>query len=163
MLIDAMIYLEDMVLLIAGDGDIKTQLRNRVIEKNLKLRIHFLGRIHPDALYPVTCSADIGVTLEEDMGLNYRYALPNKMFDYTQARIPVLCSDLPEMKMLVEKYSIGKVLTVRDPKALASLIMQMLQEKRQGKWQETLEKAAGELCWEKEQKVLSEILEGMNI
>jgi len=163
MLIDAMVHLEDMVLLIAGDGDITAQLKKRVIGNNLKQRIHFLGRILPDALYPVTCSADLGVTLEEDLGLNYRYALPNKMFDYIQARIPVLCSDLPEMKALVEKYSVGEVLTDRNPEALAGLIRQMLKECRQGRWQDSLEKAAGELCWEKEKEVLSRILDGMNV
>lgn len=163
LLIDAMIYLEDMVLLMAGDGDITLRLKDRVKEKNLDERIRFLGRVQPDALYPVTCSADIGVSLEEDLGLNYRYALPNKLFDYIQARIPVLCSDLPEMRKLVKKYGVGEILTERDPEALSAVIRKMLKERKQGKWQDSLDTAACELCWEKEQVVLNDILEELNV
>ena len=158
LLVRAMRFIDDAVLLMAGDGDIRKKLEKMVGDLKLGDRIHMLGRMHPEDLYPITSNADIGISLEEDLGLNYRYALPNKLFDYIQARIPVLCSDLPEMKAVVENYQVGIVTSERDPEALADIIKGMLHDRRQGRWRDSLEKAAEELCWEKESKVLDEMV-----
>ena len=56
-----------------------------------------------------TIQADVGISLEEDLGLNYRFALPNKVFDYIQAGVPVLVSDLPEVRSLVDQYGVGMI------------------------------------------------------
>lgn len=68
---------------------------------------------HPAAAQNVlldhTSSADFGVSLIEDSCLSYRYCLPNKLFEYLMAGLPVITSDLPEMKRLVESESIGLV------------------------------------------------------
>ena len=65
--------------------------------------------VPPDEVLDYTASADVGVTLVEDACLSYRYCLPNKLFEYVMARIPVVVSDLPEMKKLVNEYKIGAV------------------------------------------------------
>ena len=92
------------------------------------------------------------------MGLNYRYALPNKMFDYIQSQVPVLCSKLPEMTRVVESYGIGIATAEKDPEKLAGIIRYMLQERSHGAWREALRTAALELCWENEAKVYLELL-----
>jgi len=115
----------------------------------------FLGKIDPASLLNYTVQADAGISLEEDLGLNYRYALPNKLFDYIQAGIPVLVSDLPEMKSVVETFNIGLVSDARTPEVLASFFMQVLyNEEKRALWKSNLEKAANELCWENEEKKL---------
>ena len=58
---------------------------------------------------------DLGLSFEEDTCLAYKFALPNKIFDYIHAEIAVLVSDLPEMKALVNKYNVGQVLKSRVP------------------------------------------------
>ena len=67
-----------------------------------------MGKVLPKDLKQFTPNATIGLSLEEDIGLNYRYALPNKLFDYIQAEVPVIVADLPEMKKLVETYQVGR-------------------------------------------------------
>jgi glycosyltransferase involved in cell wall biosynthesis len=158
LVIRSLSYLDHTVLLIAGGGDIEAELKLEAKKAGLADRVVFLGRVDPERLYPITCSADVGISLEEDLGLNYRYALPNKVFDYIQARIPVLCSDLPEMKAIVEGHEVGIATSERDPEGLATILKDMIRDRKAGKWSKAVEKAAGELCWENEKGILEEML-----
>jgi len=156
-LIDSMEWISDTILFIAGDGDIRETLRLRVMEKELNSRVVFTGRYPPGALHRLTSQCHLGVSLEEDLGLNYRMALPNKLFDYIQARVPVLCSDLPEMRRVVEEYEVGEVVRSRDARELASQMRGMLNDRDcRLKWKQGLDVAAGDLCWEKEEQLFRE-------
>ena len=158
LMIDAMPYIDNAIFIVAGTGDIHKELISRVEHLGLSERVQFRGRMMPAELVPLTKTADLGISLEEDRGLNYRYALPNKLFDYIQCRVPVLCSDLPEMKRIVELYGIGISSAERDPEKLAGIIRYMLKERSGGAWMEALEKAATELCWENESRVYLDLL-----
>ena len=124
--------------------------RKLVKENDLGGKVIFKGRLPPGDLFPITCAADLGISLEEDRGLNYRYALPNKLFDYIQARVPVLCTDLPEISRIVRAYGVGVATDERNPKKLAGIIRYMFGERSEGAWREGLDRAAAELCWENE-------------
>lgn len=163
LMIDAMQYLEDASLLVVGSGDMEEELMKRAGQKNLGGRIEFRGRIMPEELLPLTLSADLGISLEEDLGLNYRYALPNKLFDYIQCRVPVLCSALPEMSRIVDSYGIGISSKERDPEKLAAIVRYMLKERSGGAWMEALERAALELCWENESSIYLELLKDCGV
>lgn len=154
----AMKFLEVTQLVIAGDGDIKKDLEQMALEEGLQFKVKFLGRIPIEQLQSITREASVGVSLEEDVGLNYHFALPNKLFDYIQARVPVLVSNLPEMAAVVRQYEIGKVIDSSDSQTLANILSEMLDNHQQRElWKKNLEKAAGELTWENEEKVLQEI------
>jgi len=159
LMIDAMQYLPDASFLVVGAGDIEYELKQRVVQKNLEGRVEFKGRLLPEALTELTLKADLGVSLEEDMCLNYRYSLPNKLFDYIQCRLPVLCSALPEMSRIVDSYGVGISTSERDPEKLAAIIRYMLEERAGGAWMEALERAAQELCWENESPLYLELLQ----
>jgi len=156
--IRSMQYLDGAELWLAGDGDRTNRLKELVAELKLETKVKFLGRLPLHQLHEVTCQADLGVSLEEDLGLNYRFALPNKLFDYIQAGVPVLVSNLPEMRHVVEYYQIGAIAETHQRKELAELLKSALfdQEKRTS-WKQNLPFAATELCWENEEKVLQDI------
>jgi len=156
--IRAMQYMEGAELWLAGDGDITQQLKQMVAELKLEDKVKFLGRLPLTQLHEVTRQADLGISLEEDLGLNYRFALPNKLFDYIQAGVPVLVSNLPEMRRVVEHYQIGIIAETHQRKELAELMKTALfdQGKRQV-WKQNLPFAAKELCWENEEVVLRTI------
>ena len=156
--IRAMQYLEGAELWLAGDGDLTSDLKELVVEMKLESKVKFLGRLPLHQLYEITCQADLGISLEEDLGLNYRFALPNKLFDYIQAGVPVLVSNLPEMMHIVEFYQIGAIAETHERMELAELLRNALfnLEKRQI-WNQNLLKASKELCWENEEKILKEV------
>ncbi len=157
LMIDAMQWLQDTMLIVVGDGDIRVELQRRVHALKLTDRVGFPGRIPPEKLVRITAQCSLGLSLEEDFGLNYRYALPNKIFDYIQARIPVLCSDLPEMAAVVKRYGVGEVCISRDPQQLAGQLRGMLHDgDARKRWKIHLDRAAAELNWEREEaKLLS--------
>ena len=81
--------IDNAVLVIAGDGDIAIQLKTLAHSLRLQDKVKFLGRMLFNEVKYITVQADLGLSIEEDLGLNYKYALPNKLFDYIQAEIPV--------------------------------------------------------------------------
>lgn len=161
LLISAIESMQEVLLVIAGDGDIREELEIYVRNRKLSDKIHFTGRIPPDALNGLTSQAHAGVSLEEDLGLNYRYALPNKLFDYIQAKIPVLVSDLPEMRKLLVQYPVGLVAGSRDPESIRKqLELLLFDEKKRQEWKKNLTQASVQLCWEnQENKILDLFLE----
>ncbi len=158
LMIDTMPYLERYLFLIVGNGDVMSNLQKKVADLNLKDNVIFYGKVTPKELKSITPNAVLGISLEEDLGLNYRYALPNKIFDYIQANIPVICSDLVEMKQLTQKYKIGEIVTNRTPKELAFQIKTMLTKD----YSIHLKNAKQELIWENEERILLEIFKNLN-
>jgi glycosyltransferase involved in cell wall biosynthesis len=129
-----------------------------VVELKLEEKVKFLGRLPISQLHEVTSRADLGISLEEDLGLNYRFALPNKLFDYIQAGVPVLVSNLPEMKRVVEHYQVGLIAETHQRKELASLFhLALFDEVKRQCWIKNLPHAAAELCWENEEKILADL------
>jgi glycosyltransferase involved in cell wall biosynthesis len=155
LVIRSMQYIDDVEFWIVGTGDIVDELKKLVSDLLLDRKVIFIGRVAMEEVSAYTFKADIGISPEEDMGLNYRYGLPNKLFDYIQARLPVVVSDLPEMKTIVENYKIGKVLKERTPLKLAEILTQMInKELPSGKYNLNVGLAARELCWEREEEKL---------
>lgn len=51
--------------------------------------------------------ANFGLCFVENASLSYYYCLPNKLFEYAFAGLPVLASDFPEIRKVIDKYSLG--------------------------------------------------------
>lgn len=153
----AMDLLPEAQLAIAGSGDLEEELQLLAAGLHLK-NVRFTGKLPPEKLWDLTRQASLGISLEEDLGLSYRYALPNKLFDYIQARIPVVVSGLPEMGRIVKDYDIGMVVSSHDPETLAAAFRKALtHDTLRKKWALNLEKAAAELNWDMEKEILMRI------
>lgn len=109
LLLDAMRDVDTAVLVFLGDGPLKQRLRELSQKSDLERQVFFLDPVPSAELLAYTASADIGVTLLEDICLNHRLALPNKLFEYLSANIPVIASDLPEIRRVVAEHNVGLV------------------------------------------------------
>lgn len=157
-MIEAMKFIEGAVFVIIGGGDVLPLLKRMVAEMNLEDKVRFIPKMPFTELYQYTVHADIAVTLDKDTNINYRYSLPNKLFDYIQARVPVLASDLVEISKIIQEYKIGKILPSHDPREIADAVNSMLGKPAQYEiWKENLSFAAKELCWENEAVKLTRI------
>lgn len=154
----AMKYIDNGLFVIIGGGDVLTSLKQQAGDMNLEEKVMFIPKMPFSELYQYSVHADIAITLDKDTNINYRYSLPNKLFDYIQARVPVLASDLVEIKKVIDKYNIGKVIDTHDPEEIAAAVNEMLNNKEQYEiWKENLNFAAEELCWENEEQKLTQI------
>jgi glycosyltransferase involved in cell wall biosynthesis len=144
----AMQYVENAVLMIVGGGDALPGLKRMVREKQLDDKVIFIPRQPHHLLFRYTAMADAGLSLDKDTNLNYRFSLPNKIFDYIACGVPVLASDLPEVAKIVRDYDIGLVLGEYSVEAIAAAIGKMLSEDYKSLKNNNLQKAAKELTWE---------------
>ncbi len=157
-MIEAMQYINDAVFIIIGGGDVLPLLRQQVIDMNLDEKVRFIPKMPFRELYQYTVHADLAVTLDKDTNINYRFSLPNKLFDYIQARVPVLASDLFEIKQVINHYDIGRVVDTHEATEIALAANAMLRDKALYEiWKENLSFASEELCWENEEQKLTRI------
>lgn len=146
------------VLLIVGGGDILDAVKLKVQELNLNEKIIFKKKVAFEELKNYTSHADIGISLDKNTNLNYEFSLPNKVFDYVHAGVPVLASNLIEIRNIFSRYEIGEMIDNHDPKHIAERINFMLSDPIKRKtWVENEVRASREFCWQNEEKTLAGI------
>ena len=158
-LVEAMQYLDDCFLMIIGGGDVLPILKQMSQDLHLEDRMLFLPRMPYQKMMAYTQLAELGFILDKDTNLNYRFCLPNKLFDFIQAGVPIVASPLVEIGKIVTQYDIGIFIPDHAPTSIAHTIHDALSDsQRILHWKEGLCKAADDLCWELEEKRLIRVL-----
>ncbi|MBZ2196460.1 glycosyltransferase family 1 protein [Occultella gossypii] len=87
---------------------------------------------------------DVGVFVLPPVTFNYEWTLPNKFFDYVQARVGIMVGPSPEMAALVREHSLGAVTEGFNPRSLADAL-EGLDERLIRDWKWASHGAASEL------------------
>ena len=141
------------VIVFMGYGPLENLIQSA--SENYK-NVFFHKAVSPNLLLEYTCSADFGLLFYENTCLNHYYCSPNKMFEYLMAEIPVIVSNLYEMKRLVEKNSIGVVAQKNTPNGLKRAIKKaVLLDKVE--LNKNIHKVKGIYNWEEQEKILLRI------
>jgi glycosyltransferase involved in cell wall biosynthesis len=128
------------------------------VDLGLQEKVLIMDKMPRDKMLSYTAAAHLGATLDKPLSTNYLLSLPNKIFDYVMAGIPVLSSDLIELKAIIEKYDIGVVTPSHNPEDIATAIQNVLRnEEMYSRLKANTAKALTELNWENEKKVLVDI------
>lgn len=98
----------DVVAVFMGYGDLADQVKEAAKSHT---NIFYLPAVPPDVVLEYTASADIGISLIENTCLSYYYCLPNKLFEYSMAGLPVIVSAMKEMADAVKEFDFGVVLS----------------------------------------------------
>ena len=113
----------DVGLAIMGrNSDYRNKMMELVKSSKLENRIKFISAVLPDEVVSFCKLADIGIAPIKNICKSYYLSLPNKIFEYIQAGIPVMSSDFPEMKQLIDEYNIGNTFDVEDELNIAKAI-----------------------------------------
>lgn len=110
-------------------------------------RIRFVDPVPMTQICERTNAYDVGVFFLPPNSFNYQYALPNKFFEFVQARLAIAIGPSPEMAALVRKYGCGVVAESFEPLALARLL-QNLDPAGLASLKAAAHRAADELCFE---------------
>ena len=157
-LVQAMQYLDDFLLMIIGGGDVLPILKQMVEQLQITERVRFFPRMPYQQMMAYTQLAELGFCLDKDTNLNYRFSLPNKLFDFIQAGVPIIASHLTEIEKIIRQYDLGLFIESHEPTTIAATIKDALSDaERYGCWKQHLAVAAQDLCWENEEQKLLEI------
>ncbi|MDW8014471.1 MAG: glycosyltransferase [Bacteroidia bacterium] len=138
-------------LWIIGDGPLRSSLEHLVEKERLGSRVQFFGIVPFELLERYTRRATFGVSGEIPVGLNHKYALPNKLFDYLREGIPVLGGEAPLVQRVIRHYECGKVIAPWTPGNIVQILQGLSQAEEEYKvWVEGARRAAQDLHWEKQ-------------
>ena len=120
-------------------------------------RIRFLPPVEMSALPKVLNGYDVGVYLLKPNNFNNRYSLPNKFFDFVQARLAIAVGPSPEMAAYVNRYQMGVVSEDFSPASFAGTLS-ALDRSRVNAFKAKTDVAARELCFEKAGEVFMDVI-----
>lgn len=148
---------EDVILVMLGFGQFVEVLKKIVKVSNLDKKVFFMEAVSQSELLRYTCSADVGVIPYPAVDNNTYYCSPNKLYEYIQARLPILSNDLPFLRKVVIENRIGKVGDFSNPKLIANAIDDMFSFGTNiEEYRKNINEIARVYCWEEESKKLME-------
>jgi glycosyltransferase involved in cell wall biosynthesis len=157
-LVLAVTHLDKGVLVLMGWGELETELRALVREKGLQQRVYFTEPVPPDEVTYYCISASVGVVIYQNTSLNNYYATPNKLYEYIHAGLPVVSSNFPALKEIIEGYGLGCTFDPEEPESIAAAINRVLADGQlYDKMKRNALKAAKIFNWETESRKLLEI------
>lgn len=140
----------DRVLVLMGYGPLAEAVKEAAAAHT---NIFYHEAVAPEVVLDYTASADVGLSLIENSCLSYYYCLPNKVFEYAMAGLPVIVSGLYEMRRIVEQYAIGAVMASDDEAGLLSA-MEQIEAMEAEILKHNLERFAEIFNWEAQEQVL---------
>ncbi|GER89543.1 hypothetical protein KDW_37050 [Dictyobacter vulcani] len=159
-LVRAAAYLEPeniIVLLGQNIGTTRAELEQLILLQKVQQHVKILPPVPYEELDTWTASADIGLTIIPlDYTRNMKLCLPNKLFEYIQAGLPVLSSPLEAIQDILATYAVGKVVPSLDPAEVGIAINAMLNDPAELACMRAnaLRAAQEDLNWEQESRKL---------
>jgi glycosyltransferase involved in cell wall biosynthesis len=150
--LEAVAGMDGWLLLLVGSGDAIPALKAKVEANHWTDKVKFVGRVPYAELLAYTKNADVGLSLDKDTNINYRYSLPNKLFDYLHCDLPVVTSHVVEVKRIVETYKVGRCVEPENITEIRAALEDV--GARVTDFAPGLKRAQKELVWEVEQQPL---------
>jgi len=142
-------------LIVCGDGNFMTQLRELIRVNEVADKVELKGMMLPDDLRQVAQKATFGIALAEKEGINQFHALPNKFLEYMHAGLPQVAMDFPEYKRINEQFKVAVLIDELRPEKIAKTINQsMADEILLKELHENAIKARDIYCWQSEEQIL---------
>jgi len=159
-LVYSMIFLDtsDYHLLIVGGGDVFPKLEKMIGQNQLSEKITLIPKVPFAVLGHFTRKAQLGISIDKSSVLNHKYSLPNKLFEYLHAGVPVLASRLVEQERIINEYEVGAFIEDYQPEHIADKIKEIFADPLLlSRWKQNTCKLREILNWENESKIVIDI------
>jgi len=163
--VEALPFLPEVHFAVVGVPDVTGGYAELLVDTAAELeisdRLHMVSPVAPEEVIPFISSATVGLHPIISGVVNHEVALPNKLFDYVFAGLPVAVSDLPEMSRFVSQYGIGHVFDPLEPESIAAAVRRVLDD------YEALARSANnpqlrqEYSWEAQETKLASVYNGL--
>ena len=125
---------------------------------NHKENIISTGWIDYDKMAPYLALADLGIIMNKPTHYNNKIGLPNKLFEYMACGLPIISSNLPEIRKIIMKNQCGMIVDSSDPRIVADSIIQFFSDSsKENKYKENSSKCATKYSWDICEKILNHI------
>jgi glycosyltransferase involved in cell wall biosynthesis len=139
----------DQHLVLVGEGELEAEIRRQA---GIHPHIHHHPYVAPERVLAFSSGADVGVHLIENTCLNHYYCLPNKVYEYIMAGLPVIVRDFPDMAALVRTHDCGWLVS-DDNESVGHLVASLTPARIAGKKAQVL-RAREQLGWQHEEAIL---------
>jgi len=149
----------DVQLRLIGQGlpSYRQELVTLAEREGVSNRVDFAAPVPPSEVIEELRDAAAGLALIQPACLSYRLSLPNKLFEYVAAGIPVLASDLPVIGEFVRSHEIGVLARPDDVSDVAGKLRQVLEPERNLRFRRGAYRARAEIRWEREADLLVDV------
>lgn len=119
-------------------------------EHGVAHRLHFVGPVSQDQLLHYISGADVAVHPLPGGSPNHDSAMPNKLFEYLHAGLPLVVSDAKLMAEFVRDNGVGRVFTSEDPESFGLQVGAALADSRQ----ERVLELAARFSWQAQEEAI---------
>jgi glycosyltransferase involved in cell wall biosynthesis len=152
----------DIVLLGPVSASYRRGLEESAAAAGVADRVFFASAVAGNEVMQHAAGADVGLVPYRNTCLNNYLSLPNKLFEYLAAGVPVVASDFPELRRVVRGEEVGATCDPDDPADIARAIAEVI---RDPEWHRALSanarRAAERFTWERERPKLLKIMDDL--
>ena len=144
-----------MALIGPGDANYLTVLRTLAERVGVADRIEIRPPVRLEDVVAAVSGASFGLLLIQPVCRSYELTLPNKLFEYAVAGVPMLASDLPVIGGVVREHGLGEAVGASDVREIAAAMRRLLEPDLNRRIRERVRAFAQRETWEHERDVLA--------
>jgi len=154
--------LPESVLVFLGSGAMKEEIVAMAKTFGVEQRVRHIEAVPYTGLINYTAAADIGLCLVENLGKSYFLSLPNKLFEYIAAGLPVIGSTFPEISAVINRHGVGICVSPEHPEQVVEAVHRLRNERTfRERCIGNTRIAAEEFRWEHESGKLHDLLDSV--
>jgi glycosyltransferase involved in cell wall biosynthesis len=154
----------DAYFVFIGGGSMADSLRKLAESLGVSDRVRFIPTVSLADLPSYTASADIGVQPIENTCLNHYTTDSNKLFEYVQAGLPIVTSDLPEIRRIVRHWQVGVLVAPSDWPSMGHALRSLVADaSARHYYSQNCLAAAAALSWETQESELLTLYRGLGL